>query len=242
MRLRYFTSLAIGFVIPSQFIQLTRHIIGQMRAESRGYTSVELYQQKVRYCLPFEGTWYVINGGTTPQTSHSWDIVGQRFAYDFVVTDAALRRWRTEGKQPDDYLCYGLPILAPADGEVVAVVDNVRDAPGVGTGWIDVFTRHFPGNAVTIRHAEGEYSFLAHLIPGSIRVKPGDTVQQGEIIGLCGNSGHSTEPHLHFHVQDHEDFFQAAGVPIAFDGVKKDGTEIQGPVYLVRGTHVASSV
>jgi len=92
---------------------------------------------------------------------------------------------------------------------------------------------------VTIRHAANEYSFLAYLVPGSICVKVGDMIKQGTLIGLCGNSGHSTEPHLHFHVQDHADFFQAAGLPVKFsDAVVNDEPE-QEPVFVVRGTHVS---
>lgn len=78
----------------------------------------------------------------------------------------------------------------------------VRDASGVGTGWIDTFTPDFRGNFVVIRRAEGEYSFLAYLVPGSIRVVAGDRVARGQQIGRCGNSDHSMEPHLYFHVQD----------------------------------------
>lgn len=238
---RYIMATLFCFLIPPQLIQIIRHSAGQTRADKRGFTSTAAYQQKVRYRLPFDGTWYVTNGGITPKTSHSWDIVGQRFAYDFVMTDETLRRWRTNGKHVEDYLCYNLPILAPADGEIVDVVEGVRDAPGVGTGWLDVFTRHFPGNAVMIRHANEEYSFLAHLIPGSISVRVGQTVKQGQIIGYCGNSGHSTEPHLHFHVQDHPNFFQGAGLPVAFDHVSVNGTQTQDSIYLLRGTQVQHS-
>ncbi|MCS7071216.1 MAG: M23 family metallopeptidase, partial [Anaerolinea sp.] len=60
-------------------------------------------------------------------------------------------------------------------------------------------------------------------------------------VGQCGNSGHSTEPHLHFHIQDRVDFWTAAGLPIAFDGVSVDGQPAADDVYLVRGTRVRPS-
>jgi murein DD-endopeptidase MepM/ murein hydrolase activator NlpD len=239
--LRLFASTVLCCVVPTMLWQIIRHWLGQIWAERRGVTNPKTYQQKVQYRLPFDGVWYIINGGVSKATSHSWEVVGQRYAYDFVIADEAKRRWRTDGKALDDYLCYGMPILAPADGEIVAVVDGVRDAPGVGTGWIDIFTRHFPGNSVTIRHAENEYSFLAHLVPGSVCVKVGDKIKQGMMIGLCGNSGHSTEPHLHFHLQDHKDFFRAAGLPIKFSDVVVNGKPEQEPTYIVRGTHVSRS-
>lgn len=241
MIVRHTLSMILCLIVPTMLAQVIRHNIGQSRALPRAVASPQAYQQKTRYRLPFDGTWYIINGGVSPATSHSWDIVGQRYAYDFVMTDDALRRWRADGRHLTDYLCYDVPILAPAAGEVVAVVDGVRDAPRVGTGWIDVFTSHFPGNMVVIRHAEGEYSTLAHLIPDSIAVKVGSRVEQGQMIGRCGNSGHSTEPHLHFQVQDDADFFGCVGLPVAFDSVSVNAGVVQSGVHLIRGTHVTHS-
>jgi murein DD-endopeptidase MepM/ murein hydrolase activator NlpD len=222
--------------------QAQRQIAGDEIARPRAPESAAAYQQRCRYRLPFDGEWIIINGGITPETSHSWDIVAQRYAYDFVQVDAGLRRWRTDGKHLTDYLCYGEPLLAPAAGEVVAVVDGTRDAPAVGTGWLDVRTPHFPGNIVTIRHAEGEYSCFAHLVPGSITVQVGEQVASGQVIGRCGHSGHSTEPHLHFQFQDQADFWTAAGLPIAFDGVSVNGGPPQDHVYLSRDQRVQNAL
>ncbi len=168
--------------------------------------------------------------------------MAQRYAYDdFVVVDGSLRRWYRKGDRLEDYRCYGAPILAPAYGLVVEVRDGVRDAPGAGTGWMDPFTPDFRGNFVTIRHAEEEYGFLAHLIPGSIRVAVGERVTEGQQIGRCGNSGHSTEPHLHFHLQDRADFFEAAGLPVAFDGVSIGGEPPVSNLYLRRCNRIRSA-
>lgn len=238
MIVRYLAALALLFVAPTVRRQIARQRRGNASARSRVVDDVAAFQQRARYRLPFDGEWYVENGGVTEQNSHSWDVAAQRYAYDFLVTDDRMRRWRTDGRTVEDYLCYGLPVLAPADGEVVSVVDGVRDAPGVGTGWIDVFTPHFPGNVVVIKHAECEYSLLAHLVPGSIRVAAGDQVKQGQEIGRCGNSGFSSEPHLHFQVQDRADFFEAAGLPIAFDNVSVDGAPAQNGVYIERYTRL----
>lgn len=242
MFVRIMLAQALMLVIPSMLRQVIRQNKGDTVAQPRAIADAANYQQQVRYRLPFDGIWYVSNGGITQETSHSWDIVAQRYAYDFVVVDEALKRWRTDGKSLEDYLCYGLPILAPADGEVVHIQDGVRDAPRVGTGWLDVFTPNFPGNTITIKHAENEYSFLAHLRPGSICVQIGDVVQKGQEIAKCGNSGHSTEPHLHFQLQDHADFFEAAGLPIAFDAVVINDGNAQDNVYLTAGTCVAHHI
>jgi murein DD-endopeptidase MepM/ murein hydrolase activator NlpD len=146
---------------------------------------------------------------------------------------------RVRGLVPDA-ASYGRPVLAVAEGEVVAVRDGVRDAPQVGNGWMDWLGPDFRGNSVTIRHADGEYSFSAHLIPGSLTVKAGDWVTRGQVIGRCGHSGHSTEPHLHFQLQDHPNFWLAVDVPVKFDGVSVNGAATES-VYLTRGTRVKAA-
>ncbi|MDQ7030444.1 MAG: M23 family metallopeptidase [Ardenticatenia bacterium] len=116
----------------------------------------------------------------------------------------------------EDYHAFGKPVLAPADGTVVEARDNIPDFPHPGTGWIDWRTRDARGNYVVIRHSERVYSLIAHLRQGSCRVRQGDLVQRGQVIGECGNSGHSTEPHIHFQLQNHPNFYLAIGLPILF--------------------------
>lgn len=238
---RYLASTLSMLFVPSVWRQTSRQISGTGRASDRAIVDPAAYRQKARYSLPFRGEWYVYNGGPDEATSHSWNVVAQRYAYDFVMVDGSLRRWFREGDRLEDYRCYSAPVLAPADGLVVEVRDDVRDAPGVGTGWVDPLTTDFRGNFVTIRHAEEEYSFLAHLIPGSIRVAVGQGVKAGQDIGRCGNSGHSTEPHLHFQLQDRADFFEAAGLPVEFDDVSIDGEPPASKCNLRRGTRVRSA-
>jgi len=242
---RISASTFLLFVWPPALAGQVLQYVGDRRAAPRAVADASCYRQQVRYSLPFrapvEGDWYVFNGGIDEGTSHSWDVVAQRYAYDFVVVaDDALRRWRegTGGRDLGDYLCHGEPILAPADGVVAAVGDGIRDAPRPGTGWLDPLAGHIAGNHITIEHAEGEYSFLAHLIPGSITVGVGERVSRGQQIGRCGNSGNSSEPHLHFQVQDRADFFEAAGLPVAFDGVSVDGGDPGSGVYPGRGARV----
>jgi murein DD-endopeptidase MepM/ murein hydrolase activator NlpD len=116
--------------------------------------------------------------------------------------------------------------LAAADGVIVSTENRIGAAPFVGFGIVDVFARSLTGNRVIIRHAENEYGFYAHLIKGSVCVSVGEQVRRGQTIGRCGHSGHSSEPHLHFHVQDRENFFAAAGVPILFQDLAIDGEPI----------------
>ncbi|HEV2148629.1 MAG TPA: M23 family metallopeptidase [Longimicrobiaceae bacterium] len=234
-------STALGCLNPLQLAQVVRQVRGEGAARQRVVSDPAAYRQETEYTLPFEGEWLVMNGGVTPETSHSWELAGQRFAYDFVVADAEGRRHSGAGTRAEHYHAYGRPVLAPADGTVVAVRDGVRDAPRPGTGWVDWLAADFRGNWVAIRHAGREHSFLAHLVPGSVRVRPGDPVRRGEVVGLCGNSGHSTEPHLHFQVQDGPDFFRAGGLPVAFSGCVVDGAPADGPVHLRAGMRVRSA-
>lgn len=216
---------------PFQVVEIARQAIGnamirrRLGKEARD-APVEA-KHVVRYSLPFRGEWFVYNGGVTPATSHSWDVLTQRYAYDFVVVDEELRRHRGRGTRVEDYYCHGQPILAAADGEVVRAEQRIRTAPWLGYGLVDVLARSFIGNHVVLRHADEEFTFYAHLMPGSVPVRVGDRVARGQEIGRCGHTGHSSEPHLHFHLQDRADFFTAAGLPIRFSAVQVDGVHAQ---------------
>jgi hypothetical protein len=245
--LHYLLSSILTFANPRQLVQMVRQGVGQFSAQRRvgEAPSTSTYVQKVAYTLPFdddppEGEWLVGKGGVTQETSHSWELLGQRYAYDFVVADANGVRHSGEGRTVENYYAYGKRVLAPADGEVVYVRDGVRDAPRVGTGWVDWMSPDFRGNFVSIRHAEDEYSFSAHLLPGSIRVRPGEQVRRGDEIGRCGNSGISTEPHLHLQLQDRPDFFGAVGLPVKFTGIRVvAGAGTREVEYLEAGMRVA---
>lgn len=212
-----FTVTAVlSLLNPFLLVQNVLQIVGNAWLSLRSGGKDELGENKASYRLPFDGEWLVLNGGVTPATSHSWGIVTQRYAYDFVVADAENARHLGAGTRGPDYYCFDKPILAAADGEVVAVLDAVGQAPFLGYGVADFLARSLAGNHVTIRHAEGEYGFYAHLRRGSVGVKVGDRVSRGQEIGRCGHTGNSTEPHLHFHLQDRVSFFFGRGLPIRF--------------------------
>lgn len=214
----HYTTLMLGmFFNPHLLYQILLHTFGQLLAILRWKNSPPLpenYCQKTKFSLPFEGFWVAENGGVSKEESHSWHVVNQRYAYDFVIKDEQGKTYKNDGKQLEDYYAFGKPILAPADGVVIQVRNDIPDNSNIGR--IDWKAKDFRGNFIVIKHAKNEYSFLAHLKHGSIRVKIGDRVKRGQIIGLCGNSGHSTELHLHFHVQDHPNFFLAVSLPIKF--------------------------
>ncbi len=219
-------------------------MVGNARIHKRlgaaaGTGSLE-YRNATAYSLPFAGEWFVANGGVTPAESHSWDVLTQRYAYDFFVVDESLRRHAGAGTRVEEYFCYGREILAAADGVVVRAESRVRTAPFVGYGVADFLARTILGNHVVIRHAEHEYGMYAHLVRGSVLVTPGEHVARGQPIGRCGHSGNSSEPHLHFHLQDREDFFTAAGLPVRFTDAVANGHAVRDE-YLRRGDRVRSA-
>lgn len=174
------------------------------------------------YRLPFAGAWTVFNGGVTEETSHSWDVVTQRYAYDFLVLDDEGGSCAPDPADPSDlasYRCYGLDVLAPAAGTVAEARDDCPDAPIALDGSVACGGDDIRGNYVLIEHAHGEYSSLCHLMPGSVAVRVGDEVACGQAVGRCGSSGNSSEPHLHFHVQAGRSFYASLGVPVRFEGV-----------------------
>jgi urea transporter len=140
---------------------------------------------------PFHGEWQVYQGFDGAHTHRGpW-----RNALDFFLVEDG-QSFRNDGGQLSDYLCFGLPVLAPVAGEVVVVRDGLPDNP---PGHAD--TKENWGNHVVIRAADGSHVWLAHLRQGSVGVTAGNWVRVGEPLGACGNSGRSPQPHLHLHVQ-----------------------------------------
>lgn len=142
--------------------------------------------------LPFFGEWKVSQGFEGEHThKDAW-----KYAWDFMVVDKNDSQYSNEGLKLEDYYCYGLPVIAPLDGEVVSVVSSVRDnEPG------EVNLQQNFGNTVVIAHQFGLYSSISHLKYESVKVKQGDKIKKGDLIGNCGNSGRSPYPHIHFQFQ-----------------------------------------
>ncbi len=140
--------------------------------------------------------------------------LSQRFAIDFNRLDSANRFSSGDPALVTSYPTYGLPVLAVADGTVVAAVDAYPDqVPGKASG---VTLANADGNHVVLDIGEGRCAFYAHLKPGSVRVRRGDTVTRGQQIGEAGNSGSSDGPHLHFHIMDGPSALASDGMPYVF--------------------------
>jgi hypothetical protein len=176
------------------------------------------YHTKTTLRLPFEGEWYVAAGGRTLNVNHHTVASDQRFAYDFIITKEGISFW-SNGSTNEDYFCYTKKILAPGDGIVVDVVNDIRENK-IGE------MPNSSGNRVIIDHLNGEFSILAHFKYRSIVVKVGDAIKSGQLLGLCGNSGHSSEPHLHYHLQNAPVMFQGDGLPAQFLNYLADGVAV----------------
>ena len=181
----------------------------------------DTYVGSVEYSLPFSGKWVVANGGVDAETSHSWDIDEQLYAYDFLILDDEVSSYSGDDKNLNSYYCYGKDILAPADGIVVAIYDSFSDCRIMGDGQTDPSSSDIGGNRIVIQHAEYEFSALCHLMPHSVSVQVGQQVRRGDAIARCGNSGNTSEPHLHFQVQNTKNFYSSIGLPIRFTSIRK---------------------
>jgi hypothetical protein len=175
------------------------------------------YQTKTPLRLPFDGDWYVFWGGRTVEQNYHAANASQRFAYDILVIRDG-RSHDGDGSRLEQYYCWDQPILAPGAGTVATAVDSLPDQQ---IGQRDQV--NLAGNHVIIDHGNGEFSLLAHLRRGTVSVRMGDRVEQGQPIGRCGNSGNTTEPHLHYHLQNGPVFGQAAGLPAQFNGYTANG-------------------
>ncbi len=180
----------------------------------------EAKKQQTELSLPCKGRWLVFWGGDTKELNHHHDVPAQRFALDLVGVNEKGETHRADGAGNEDYFCFGREILAPADGIVVEAIDGVRDnTPPSMNPYCLV------GNCVVIQHRPHEVSVLAHLQRGSVVVKAGESVKRGQLLGRCGNSGNSSEPHLHYHLQNSPIFQEALGIKCVFRKVilTKDG-------------------
>jgi len=176
------------------------------------YPDTDKQFTKLAYGLPFEGEWYVFWGGRNVLVNYHYEYAGQRYAYDFIRIQDGFS-YSGDPTKNESYYAFGQPILAPEEGKVVHVVNDIADNVPVGK----MNEEHPAGNVVVIDHGNGEFSFLAHLLMGSVKVKVGDRVAKGDTVGLCGNSGNSSEPHLHYQVSDKQDLFEGKSIRIRWD-------------------------
>ena len=169
----------------------------------------------ISYSMPINEKWLVFWGGDNEFINYHYVYGSQRYAYDLLI----IKDGKTHEGDPaknENYYAFDKEITAPAGGKVVKVVNKIRDnVPG------EMNEKRPTGNHVIIQHAPKEYSVMAHFKKESITVDEGDIVQQGQVLGRCGNSGNSSEPHIHFQVMDKARLVRAKSFRIKFE----DGSE-----------------
>jgi murein DD-endopeptidase MepM/ murein hydrolase activator NlpD len=173
---------------------------------------------------PLHGSgWVAVNGCCDSITSHRGALipidghlnVPERFAIDWVKLDDKGRLFTGDGSKLTDFAFYGDTIHSVADGVVVTSYDEadeqipLKDATGLSPASIG-------GNMLVVDIGDGAYAFYAHLQRGSLRVRLGDHVKTGQVLGLLGNTGNTNAPHLHFHLMDTPTPLNSNGIPFVF--------------------------
>lgn len=171
---------------------------------------------------PLRGNRWVAANGPSNKSGHRVTLIPldglyripQRFAIDWVQVNDQGETHNGDPLDNKNYLAYGAEAHAVADGVVTEVKDGIpQNIPGANSRAVPITLETVGGNHVIIDIGGGHYAFYAHLQPGSIRVKLGEKVRRGQVVGLVGNSGNSTEPHLHFHIGDANSPLGCEGLP-----------------------------
>lgn len=186
--------------------------------------------------LPFTGRWLARNSPARKVPSHGSHLLGTTYAIDFIGVDdngrSAPWGWRSVSgvEAPERFAGFGRPILAPAGGTIVVVHDGEEDHVArrsqltLAPYWFSQLSRFRRGGviAITGNHViialgqNGPFVTLVHLKRGSVRVHPEQRVSVGEYLADCGNSGNSTQPHVHVQVTDSSDWEECRGLPMLF--------------------------
>lgn len=168
--------------------------------------------------LPFKGEWFTYWGGNTKAQNYHVATKVQQGAFDFLKLGPGDKSYRRSGTRNEDYYAFGQPLYAVCDAEVYEVRTGIDDNRPT-----QMNPAHPLGNSVTLKTANDEYIVYAHFEKGTIVVKKGDRVQAGDYLGNCGNSGNSSEPHLHLHIQDGPNMMTAVGARCYFEEVLVNG-------------------
>ncbi len=177
------------------------------------------------------GVWYAANGPDSMSghrrgliAAEGLPTIAQRFGIDWLKLDEAGRSFTGDRLLNGSYYAEGQDAIAVADGIVVATKDSIpENVPGANSRAVPITLETVGGNHVIIDIGGSRYAFYAHLKPGSLRVRVGERVKRGQLLGLVGNSGNSTEPHLHFHIMDGTSPLGSEGIPYSIESFESIG-------------------
>lgn len=220
--------------------------VGGRATEITGSIPIKSEFAQNKYIFPLRGIYYA-GVGASFHTAHRW-AVPEEFALDIGRIGENGLSHKGDGTRLEDYYAYGAAVLAAADGRVVSMANDQPEDPAAMQRPDESQEAYFErlqknqgelmakganaiaGNYVKIDHGKNEYSFYAHLQPRSVRLRVGDQVKAGDVIGKLGSSGNSTEPHLHFHVCDAPDVLMCAGIPVNFSNVTIQWADLPRPI------------
>lgn len=167
--------------------------------------------------LPFKEEWFVFWGGTEVTQNYHVAYPNQKYAYDIMMVKDG-KSYKGDPKNNENYYVFGKEIIAPCDAKVVKVITGVHDnIPG------ELNPQQLTGNTVVLETQNKEYLLFAHLKLGSVNVEEGQMVKQGDLLGKCGNSGNTTEAHLHLSLQNTIEMSEATGGKLFFDKILVNG-------------------
>ena len=191
--------------------------------------------------LPFDGRWFVAQGGDTINVNHHMAVQAQWYGIDFAKVGGPTGRTLKVGTGKDikDFFSWDQAVFAPVAGTVVSLENSMPDNA------IGVYDKvRVRGNHVTIRSVDGDLIILAHFQKGSLQVPIGVKVEAGDLLGRCGNSGNSDFPHIHLHVESTADIDDGQGKNIIFSNmdVELNGKKFERVEWpLIRGLFVQPS-
>jgi murein DD-endopeptidase MepM/ murein hydrolase activator NlpD len=219
---RYHGVFAEGDLFIDLSLNADRKINGIALRPYVATTPVEDLVAPMAFEWPSEGEWYVFWGGDTKEQNYHIDSKTQRAALDLVVVDGDGKSHQADGKLNSDYYAFGKKVVAPAAGKVVFAVDGIPDnVPG------EMNPMFVPGNSVLLDVGNDAYVLIAHLREGSVAVSKGDKVVAGDLLGQCGNSGNSSEAHIHMHAQKGLDMTNSEGLKMVFAALEVNGTTVE---------------
>lgn len=206
-------ALEIQVTFDSEGNELTRTFVVPIRA----------YRQKTQLVFPFRGPGIISAGGALEGGHRNRSGLYAIDALGLTGTYGPLLNARKD-EVPGDYAGWGREVIAPAAGRIVVAKNDHVDQPKAGKSDPAYFLPQYrsggdPGNLVIIDHGNGEFSMLGHMQRDSVRVKPGDFVTQGQVLGLIGNSGDTSGPHLHYQLQSGPDWERSDALPFSFSNV-----------------------
>ncbi|MGA9570760.1 MAG: M23 family metallopeptidase [Candidatus Acidiferrales bacterium] len=181
---------------------------------------------------PLVGEDWVAAGGPSNTSAHRRALIpinghayiSQRFAIDWVQVYPDGKTYKGDPSDNKNYRAYGTEIHAVADGVVTQVGDGIpQNTPGAKSLAVPITLETIGGNHVIMEIGNGLFAFYAHMQPGSLRVKVGDKVTRGQVLGLLGNTGNSSEPHLHFQICSANSELGSEGLPYAFSSFEVQG-------------------